>query len=154
MAADRDWIARASRGAGTRGGPNGTRVAYFYNGSFNPFGRTWGAVVGGKGNACGSPSPSPSCFITPTPDPNGVIPSFAVPTPTGSEVAALPCPTASPTESPSLEPSVEPTPEPTAQPPPPTPEPTPVPTPVPPAPTPEPTPAASAGAAPAASAAP
>jgi peptidoglycan glycosyltransferase len=156
MAADRDWIARASRGAGTRGGPNGTRVAYFYNGSFNPFGRTWGAVVGGSG--CGSPSPSPSCFITPTPDPNGVIPSFAIPSPTGSEIAALPCPTASPTESPSLEPSAEPTPEPTPEPPAPTPEPTPEPTPVPPTPTPEPTPApaapAASAAAPAASAAP
>jgi peptidoglycan glycosyltransferase len=137
LEADRDWIARARRGAGTRGGPENTRVAYFYNNQFNPYGRSWGAVLGGDG--CGSPSPSPTCFITPTPDPSGVVPSFAIPTPSGSEVVALPCPTASPTESPSLEPTPEPTAEPTPEPPPPTPEPPP-PTPEPPPPTPEPTP--------------
>ena len=137
LTADRDWIARAERGAGTRGGPENTRVAYFYNNAFNPYGRTWGVVVGGDG--CGSPSPSPSCFITPTPDPSGVVPSFAIPSPSGSEVAALPCPTASPTESPSLEPTAEPTPTPEVTPEPtPPPEPTPTPTPPPP-PTPEPT---------------
>ena len=147
LEADRDWIARAQRGPGTRGGPENTRVSYFYNNQFQPYGRSWGAVVGGDG--CGSPSPSPSCFITPTPDPSGVVPSFAIPSPSGSEVAALPCPTASPTESPSLEPSAPPseapTPEPTAEP---TPEPTPPPAPTPeptPAPTPPPAPGASSG---------
>ncbi|MBA2299986.1 MAG: transglycosylase domain-containing protein, partial [Chloroflexi bacterium] len=108
MAADRDWIARAKRGPGTRGGPENTKVAYFYNNSFNPFGRTWGAVVGGDG--CGSPGPSPSCFIVPTPDPSGVVPSFEQPSPSGSEVAALPCPTPSPTASPSASASAEPSP--------------------------------------------
>jgi membrane peptidoglycan carboxypeptidase len=136
LVADRDWIARAERGPGTRGGPENTRVSYFYNNQFNPYGRTWGVLVGGDG--CGSPSPSPSCFVVPTPDPSGVIPSFALPSPTGSEAVAQPCPTASPTESPSLEPSATPevTPEPTPEPP----EPTPEPTPEPPEPTPEPTP--------------
>ena len=37
------WAARAARGSGVRGGPKGTRTAYFYNGAFTPFGRTWGA---------------------------------------------------------------------------------------------------------------
>ena len=44
MAADRDWIARAERGPGTRGGPDNTRVAYFYNPQFRPYGRTWGVA--------------------------------------------------------------------------------------------------------------
>jgi membrane peptidoglycan carboxypeptidase len=153
LAADRDWIARAQRGNGTRGGPENTRVSYFYNNSFNPFGRSWGVVVGRGAVGCGSPSPSPSCFITPTPDPSGVVPSFAIPSPTGSEVAALPCPTASPTESPSIEPSLEPTPEPTPEPTAaPTPEPTAAPTPTP-EPTAEPTPVPTDTPAPAASAA-
>ncbi len=143
MDANRDWIARAERGPGTRGGPENTRVTYFYNNQFNPYGRTWGVLVGGDG--CGSPSPSPSCFIAPTPDPSGVVPSFALPSPTGDEAVALPCPTASPTGSPSLEPSATPdaTPEPTPTPTPlPTPPPTPEPTPTP---TPQPTPPPSSG---------
>jgi membrane peptidoglycan carboxypeptidase len=41
--ADRNWGARAARGSGVRGGPEGTRTSYFYNNSFAPFGRTWGA---------------------------------------------------------------------------------------------------------------
>ena len=69
--------ARAEQGPGTAGGPDNTRVTYFYNNQFNPYGRTWGVLVGGDG--CGSPSPSPSCFVVPTPDASGVIPSFALP---------------------------------------------------------------------------
>ena len=41
--ANAEWGARAARGAGVRGGPEGTRTSYFYNNSFAPFGRTWGA---------------------------------------------------------------------------------------------------------------
>ena len=37
------WGARAAKGSGVRGGPKGTRTSYFYNGSFAPYGRTWGA---------------------------------------------------------------------------------------------------------------
>jgi peptidoglycan glycosyltransferase len=141
MEADRNWIRRAERGPGTAGGVNKTRTAYFYNGAFRPYGASWGVIVGGEG--CG-PSPSPSCIPLPTPDESGVIPSFAVPSPSGSEVAALPCPPASPTASPSE--SASPTPEDTPPPeetptPTPTPEPTPTPTPEEtPTPTPEPTP--------------
>jgi hypothetical protein len=43
QAANADWGARAAQGAGVRGGPEGTRTSYFYNNSFAPFGRTWGA---------------------------------------------------------------------------------------------------------------
>jgi peptidoglycan glycosyltransferase len=143
MSADQDWIRRAEKGPGTVGGPDRTRVGYFYNGQYMPYGQTWGPFVSGHG--CGSPSPSPSCIPLPTPDASGVIPSFAIPSPTGSEVAALPCPPPSSSPSPSVEPSVEVTPTPR-----PTPEPTPPPTP-----TPEPTPTAApsleASAAPAAS---
>jgi membrane peptidoglycan carboxypeptidase len=144
IAADGDWLARAAKGPGTVGGPNRTRTAYFYNGAFHPYGSSWGPVVGGT---CGAPSPSPTCFPVPTPDAGGVVPSFAIPTPSGSEPVALPCPTPSPTPSPSLEPSIEP-----SLPPPPTPIPTPEvtpkPTPTPPAPTP--TPVATPQASPAA----
>jgi hypothetical protein len=135
LSADEDWIRRAERGPGTAGGPDGTRVTYFYDGSFTPYGRTWGPFVTGQG--CGSPSPSPSCIPLPTADASGQIPSFEIPSPSGSEVAALPCPPPSSTPSPSVsvEPSVEvtptPQPTPTPEPPTPTPQPTPEPTPEP-----------------------
>ena len=137
MNADRDWLARAQKGPGTVGGPNKTRTAYFYNGSFHPYGSSWGDLVSGT---CGAPSASPTCFPVPTPDASGVIPSFVIPTPLGSGPAALPCPTASPTASPSVEPSLLPSlpPLPTIIPTP-TPEVTPKPTATP-APTPTPTP--------------
>ncbi len=66
MKASRDWIRRATRGPGVAGGPDRTRTSYFYNNSFNPYGRTWGALVDGAG--CGKPSPSPTCYLVPTPD--------------------------------------------------------------------------------------
>ena len=91
MDADRDWLRRAQRGVGVAGGPDRTRTAYFYNGQFSPYGRTWGPFV--TRNNCGaSPSPTPSCIPLPTPDENGVIPSFEIPSPSGSEVAAVPVP--------------------------------------------------------------
>ena len=131
MEASRDWLRRADRGPGTAGGPDRTRTSYFYNNSFNPYGRSWGALV--DGNGCGEPSPSPSCFIIPTPDPSGVIPSFVLPSPSGSEPVPLPCPTPTPSPSPSpsvdASPSLEPspTPPPATQPPTPTPSAPPVP---------------------------
>ena len=130
MTADRDWLRRAAQGSGTVGGPDRTRTAYFYNGAFHPYGSSWGPLVGGT---CGAPSASPTCFPVPTPDPSGVIPSFAVPTPVGSGPAALPCLPASPTPAgasvgPSVPPPATPTPTPT---PPPAATPTPAPTPPP-----------------------
>ena len=41
--ANRNWAARAATGSGVRGGPKGTRTAYFYDGGFAPFGGRWGA---------------------------------------------------------------------------------------------------------------
>jgi membrane peptidoglycan carboxypeptidase len=59
--ANRGWAARAAKGPGTRGGPEGTRTSYFYDGSFTPFGRTWGVAF----------APTQKCPIAPkeTPPP-------------------------------------------------------------------------------------
>jgi membrane peptidoglycan carboxypeptidase len=148
LTADRDWLRRAGRGAGVVGGPERTRTAYFYNGAFRPYGNSWGALVRGS---CGQPSPAPSCYVVPTPDPSGVVPSFAIPTPIGSGPAAVACPPASPPPSvePSLEPSVPPSePPPTEPPPTATPEPTATPKPPKPTPTPDVTPPPPPSAAP------
>jgi membrane peptidoglycan carboxypeptidase len=148
LKADRDWIARAQKGSGVVGGPDKTRTTYFYNRAYTPYGASWGPLLDGPG--CGTPTPAPTCFIVPTPDPSGVVPSFEIPTPVGSgAVAPSPCPPASPTATPSASPTPSLSAEPTATPPPPdTPTPGP-PTPEPPTPeppTPGPTPAPSAAA--------
>ncbi|OGO56968.1 MAG: hypothetical protein A2V85_04580, partial [Chloroflexi bacterium RBG_16_72_14] len=126
MQADRGWLARAARGAGVRGGPMRTPTSYFYNGAYTPYGRSWGAVIGG---ACGSPSPSAS--IDPCVPPSGSPDPSAspwVPCPSPSESLASPSDSAPP----SLEPTPTPAPEPTPTPPPePTPTPPPEPTPTP-----------------------
>ena len=57
MTADLNWLEPGRKGPGTGGGVNGTRTAYFYNGVFQPYGRSWGALVAGHG--CEAPSPSP-----------------------------------------------------------------------------------------------
>jgi membrane peptidoglycan carboxypeptidase len=124
LAADRNWIARARRGPGVRGGPDRTKTSYFYNNGFNPYGRSWGPILDGAG--CATPAPSPTCFPVPTPDAGGIIPSFEIPLPSESGVpVAEPCPTPSPAPE-------TPTPAPTDTPPPlPTPDLTPVPLPTP-----------------------
>jgi membrane peptidoglycan carboxypeptidase len=111
LAADRDWLRRAETGVGTAGGPDRSRTSYFYNGRFQPFGKSWGPLLGGEG--CASPSPSPSCIPLPTPDASGVIPSIEIPPPVDSgsvggsqPPAAVPCPPAS--EAPSLSPEPSP----------------------------------------------
>lgn len=126
LAADRAWLARAQKGAFVGGGLKGTRTSYFYNGAFNPYGRSWGPLVGGGG--CGSPSPSasfdPCASVSPSDMPassdqaSGPVPSVVCPTPSVSP-SELPTPTPEP-------PTPEPTPEPatpTPEPPSPTPEP-------------------------------
>jgi hypothetical protein len=74
--ANKSWAARAARGSGVRGGPKGTRTAYFYNGAFTPFGRSWGApFMPGKlcpkytpPVYCDPTFPFPNPFATPQPD--------------------------------------------------------------------------------------
>jgi len=110
MAANRDWLRRAARGPGVRGGRDRTRTAYFYNGQYMPYGRSWGPLLGG-GSGCETPPP-PSCIPQPTPDASGVIPPLVLPSPSGSGPIAEPCPTRpppTPTSQPSIEPSAEPT---------------------------------------------
>ena len=106
---DRDWLRRARRGPGTVGGPDRTRVTYFYNNGFNPFGRAWGPVMGQN---CAEPTPEPSCVPLPTPDASGVIPSFELPEPSGDAPALVACPPESATPEPSAPPSEEPSPPP------------------------------------------
>jgi len=79
------WAARATRGAGVRGGPKGTRTMYFYNRSFTPFGATWGAPFAPKAT-CAIPEPVPSCEPIPDPSlPPGIEPSCEPsPEPSGS----------------------------------------------------------------------
>ena len=139
LKADLDWIKRAERGPGVAGGPNRDRTAYFYNGQFNPYGRSWGPLVSGHG--CSAPSPTTICIPGPTPDAGGVVPSILLPTPDpsapGGGVITVLCPTPSPSASPSEQPSAPPSepPQPTKTPPgKPTPPPTSPPTPEPSAP--------------------
>jgi membrane peptidoglycan carboxypeptidase len=121
LEADRDWIARARRGPGTSGGPRDTQVSYFYNNGFNPYGRSWGPLLG---RGCGTPAPSATCFPVPGPDASGVTPSFTLPSPGPSGVAVVPCsPPPSASEAPSVEPSAPPSEPPSPTPPPVTPPP-------------------------------
>ncbi|MBA2380554.1 MAG: penicillin-binding protein [Chloroflexi bacterium] len=149
MTADLDWLKRAARGPGTAGGVNRTATQYFYNGQFQPYGRSWGALV--EGHGCTVPSPSVTCYPVPTPDPSGVLPSFTIPSADPSaNIVFEPCPTLKPSAPPSVEPSIEVTPPPSEAPtPPPTEAPTPTPTEAPtPTPTDAPTPAPSVAVAP------
>ncbi|HEX7950127.1 MAG TPA: transglycosylase domain-containing protein [Candidatus Limnocylindrales bacterium] len=82
--ADAEWAARAARGVGVKGGPKGTRTSYFYNSSFAPFGRTWGAQFAPTQLCPVVPPPTPPpCdpFLgpcpQPTPLPTAVVPDLA-----------------------------------------------------------------------------
>ena len=61
--ANRNWASRAAKGPGRRGGPEGTRTSYFYNNSFAPFGRSWGAPFAPSAKCPIAPveTPPPSC---------------------------------------------------------------------------------------------
>ena len=80
--ANANWGARAARGSGVRGGPKGTRTAYFYNGAFAPFGRTWGAPFAPTAQ-CPLYTPPQYCDpFAPTPVPSAAEPPcIALPTP-------------------------------------------------------------------------
>ena len=79
QSANANWGARAAKGSGVRGGPEDTRTSYFYNNSFAPFGRTWGAPFAPSG-LCPIYTPPPAeCdpFFFPCPPP--VDGTFQVP---------------------------------------------------------------------------
>ncbi len=57
--ANRNWAARAARGAGVRGGPEATRTSYFYNNGFVPYGRSWGAPFAPRTKCPLAPPPTP-----------------------------------------------------------------------------------------------
>ena len=150
LTADRAWLTRAEKGPNTGGGLKGTRTSYFYNGGFNPYGRSWGPLVGG--GSCVSPSPSPTIdpCASVVPPSDGALPSDGSSAP-GASVIVCPSPSTSPSESvgPSSSlPADTPTPALPTPTPAPTPTPTPVPTPTaPPVPTPTPAPTAQGAAA-------
>ncbi|MFL5775736.1 MAG: transglycosylase domain-containing protein [Chloroflexota bacterium] len=66
---DRGWQKRAARGAGVRGGPEGTRTAFLYGSGFYPFGRSWGGRFA-PSKLCPIPAapPPPICGIPFFPD--------------------------------------------------------------------------------------
>ncbi len=132
--ANRGWIARAAKGPGRAGGPENTRTAYFYNGVFTPYGKSWGPLLG-AGDGCATPTPTPTIDPCASLDPFATLDPLATIDPLATPVV---CP--SPSESASVEPSPTETPPPaTASPPPATPTPPPAtPTPRPPTPSPPP----------------
>jgi membrane peptidoglycan carboxypeptidase len=80
---DRGWAARAAKGVGVRGGPKGTRTAYFGFGNL-PFGASWGAPFPPKEKCPIGPPPSPSPSCDPffgCPSPSGFPSPSPTPTP-------------------------------------------------------------------------
>ncbi len=89
MKADRDWLRRAGARSGRRrrSGPDADGLLLQRLSSIRTA-SSWGVLVGGSAGR----SPSPTCFVVPTPDPSGVVPSFAAPTPDGSGGRGAPLP--------------------------------------------------------------
>ena len=94
------WGARAAKGSGVRGGPKGTRTAYFYNGAFAPFGRTWGAPFMPR-DLCPLYTPPVYCDPFATPDPFASA-APCIPLPTDPRATRTPRPfnTPKPTRTP------------------------------------------------------
>ena len=86
--ANRLWAARAAKGTGVRGGPEGTRTTYFYNGAFAPFGRSWGAPFAPRERCPLAPEPEPE----PTCDPESPDPCLPVDPPGGPKPSKPPKP--------------------------------------------------------------
>src|SRR4029078_2091160 len=88
------WGARAARGSGVGGGPKGTRTAYFYNGAFAPFGRTWGAKFMPR-TKC--PLYTPPVYFDPFVIPDPLLPPpSCVPLPTDNGNGGFPGPIKTP----------------------------------------------------------
>jgi hypothetical protein len=122
------WIRRARQGVGVEGGPKNTATAWFYDSTFRPYGRSWGAPFPPQQTCDEAPSPEPSISAPPS----ASVPPTEGPPPTEPPVTTEPpAPTATPAPTP--KPTPKPTKKPTPKPPPPTEPPTePPPTPVPP----------------------
>ncbi|HET7026058.1 MAG TPA: transglycosylase domain-containing protein [Candidatus Limnocylindrales bacterium] len=104
-----NWAARAARGVGVRGGPEGTHTAYFYGSGFFPFGRTWGAPFApSKTCTPAPPSPSPTESCDPL---TGLCVSPGPSVGPSPEPTATPKPTPKPTPAPKPKPSPSPTPK-------------------------------------------
>ena len=119
-----DWISRARRGAGVRGGPakgEKSRTSYFYDFGYAPYGKTWGGWFA-PSEVCEPPPPSP----TPPPlieipcEPGGVVinpdgtlalDQFGVPIPCPEDPPPVQEPTPDPGGQPSAEPEPTPPPE-------------------------------------------
>jgi membrane peptidoglycan carboxypeptidase len=86
----RGWAARAAKGSGVSGGPDGTRTAYFGFGRVLPFGASWGAPFPPKATCTALP---------PSPSPINCYPVFGCPSPSG-----LPEPSSSPKSKPRVRP--------------------------------------------------
>ncbi len=78
---NRGWAARAAKGPYVRGGPEGTRTVYFYNGAFRPFGASWGGPFAPTKKCEPLPPTPPPCdpffgppCVTPPPGPTPPLP--------------------------------------------------------------------------------
>jgi membrane peptidoglycan carboxypeptidase len=78
--ANRAWARRAARGPGVSGGPERTRTSYFYNGTFRPYGSSWGVPFPPTEDCRIAPSPTPTPTPTPQPTPRP-LPSLPIDTP-------------------------------------------------------------------------
>ena len=120
QAANAAWGARAAFGPGVRGGPKATRTSYFYDGSFLPFGRSWGAPFAPSSLCPLAPPPVTCGPIFPSPDPAAPSPDpFAPPPPPPPECTPSPSDpgvTASPTPTPLPIPTPRPRPTPKPKP--------------------------------------
>ncbi len=111
QSANKGWVTRARKGAGVHGGPKDTATAYFYDPSFQPYGRSWGAPFPPSRSCDQAPSPSPSAgpsvppIVLPSELPTGE-PSIGPP-PT-IEPPPTPVPTAKPTHKPTKPPPTSP----------------------------------------------
>ncbi len=76
-----EWAQRAAKGTGVVGGPKRTRTSYFYNGSFHPFGATWGGPFKPT-DVCQPLTFCPPGGGPPTPVPSVIIPCIPEPTQT------------------------------------------------------------------------
>ena len=68
--ANRLWAARAAKGENVRGGPEGTKTAFFYDGTFHPFGKSWGAPFAPTQKCPLAPLEPPPCDPLLSPDPS------------------------------------------------------------------------------------